>query len=508
MGSGNSPAAAQRGVSCIPRGPIRLGRFEIEISYCRRLCHNRAIRYDRTNCADPMKPPRRRITIPLDGFSPPTIQWYRAGYHVEVGDRKIFVYERGTGPALLFLHGFPTSCYDWRAVMQRLALNGRRVAFDFLGFGLSDKPEAFSYSLFDQADLVEALAKELKIDAAHVISHDMGTSVHCELLARQNEGRLGFRIKSSSLLNGSMLQWLAQITPFQQMLASNDRLDEAIELCRGDFEPIYVPALRSLMQQPETLSDEDAVVMNELMRYQHGAHRIPAIGGYMRERYVHRDRWLGALEKSDTPVQFIWATGDPIATAAMGRELAQRVPNARFTELEGVGHFLMFENPEAVAGEIQKLVCPGCTDEDAASTADNPIGIGSKANEAETEIKLSSADRDFTGRAAEPETTEGEPGASTTAADLSDDVVDESPSLGTASATEIPTHGVVVDVSSATAPPPDQPAPHIASDAPATRETNSLESLMRRPVADASDHSGEQLTSSTEPGQPLDSTTE
>jgi len=303
-----------------------------------------------------MKPHRRRITIPLDGFSRSTLEWYKSGYHISARDHRVFVYERGTGPVVLFLHGFPTSCYDWRALIQRLNLNGRRVAFDFLGYGLSDKPEAFGYSLFQQADLVEAVMSELGIDAAHIVSHDMGTSVHCELLARQNAGQLGFRINSSSLLNGSMLQSMAHITPFQQMLASNDRLDEAIEICRGDFESIYVPALRSLMQRPEMLTEEDEIVMNDLMRYQSGAHRIPALAGYMRERYLHRDRWLGALDTNETPLQFIWADGDPIAHAAMGHKLHEMVPQARFAEVVGLGHFLLLEDPDAVAKELQPLI--------------------------------------------------------------------------------------------------------------------------------------------------------
>lgn len=359
-----------------------------------------------------MKPHRRRITIPIEGLSEPTIDWCRSGYHVDLSGRKVFVYERGTGPVVLLVHGFPTSCYDWRGVIDCLSLNGRRVAFDFLGFGLSDKPEDYSYSLFQQADMIESLLGELNIKAAHVVSHDMGTSVHCELLARQNAGRLGFEIKSSSLLNGSMLQWMANITPLQQMLSANQQLDEAIEICRGDLASIYIPALRAIMQKPEALSDEDAVVMNELMAYQNGQQRIPAIAGYMRERYVHRDRWLGGLEKTAAPLQFIWADGDPIANAAMGRQLNQRYPQARFTELHGVGHFLLMEDPVAVSREIQALIAPGSAKE----TCDSPNHESYPAPEADQPADADSAletpsDETADGIADQPASTKRSPDA-------------------------------------------------------------------------------------------------
>ncbi len=301
----------------------------------------------------------------LDQFCDRARAWLAAGRHVTVGGRRMFVHERGPAvvqraggdvPTLLLLHGFPTSCYDWRGVVERLSGHFRAIAPDLLGFGLSDKPVAYSYSLFEQADTIEALLAALGVRSAHVVSHDLGTSVHCELLARAAEGRLGFRLQSSTLLNGSMLQWLAQITPFQEQLAANSTLPQAIELCRTALLGMYVPALRALMRRPEAITADDARVMEELLRYQDGHLRLPALAGYMRERYVHADRWLGALETAHSRVQFVWADGDPIAHIEMGRELARRCPRAEYHELPGLGHFLLMEDPAAVAERIEQFV--------------------------------------------------------------------------------------------------------------------------------------------------------
>src|SRR5690242_18726337 len=157
----------------------------------------------------------------MQGFSSPTQAWADSGRFVQAGRHRLFVVERGQGPTLLLVHGFPTSCYDFRAMMERLAPRFRCIAFDLPGYGLSDKPVAYSYSLFQQADALEALMRELAVQSARVVCHDMGTSVLCELLARQDEGRLGFAIEHVTFTNGSMLQWLADITPFQKLLANN-----------------------------------------------------------------------------------------------------------------------------------------------------------------------------------------------------------------------------------------------------------------------------------------------
>jgi pimeloyl-ACP methyl ester carboxylesterase len=276
----------------------------------------------------------------------------------------MFVYERGPAdaarieaPTMLLLHGFPTSCYDWRGVVELLSRRARTIAPDLLGFGLSDKPSAYSYSLFQQADTIEELLTTLNVRSAHVVSHDLGTSLHSELLARQAEGRLRFELQSSTFLNGSMLQWLAKITPFQQQLAANATLPQAIEICRSMSPERYVQGLQSLMRRPEAITAVDAQVMGELLLYQDGHLRLPALAGYMRERYVHADRWLGAIENARSPVQLLWADGDPIAHVDMGRELAQRCPRAQYHELAGLGHFLLIEDPPAIAKKIEEFAC-------------------------------------------------------------------------------------------------------------------------------------------------------
>jgi pimeloyl-ACP methyl ester carboxylesterase len=284
-------------------------------------------------------------------FSSPTRRWLEGGRHVDIEGKRIFVHERGTGPAVLLLHGFPTSGYDWRGVIDGLAVASRCVAFDFPGYGLSDKPAAYSYSLFQQTDVVEGLAKARGLKEAHVVSHDVGTSVHTELLAREGEGRLPFHILSSAFLNGSMLQDMATITPFQKLLASNETLPQAMAISEN-LTANYIEGLKSVMKRPECLTDEDAAVLNDLLAYEDGNRRLPALSLYMRERYIHRGRWIGALKQASA-IQFIWADGDPVANVEMGRALSKEVPQAKYTELPGLGHFLLMEDPPTVAAHIR-----------------------------------------------------------------------------------------------------------------------------------------------------------
>src|SRR5919197_4840150 len=126
-------------------------------------------------------------------LTPRVEAWRAGGEQVDVHGWRLFLRSSpGAGQPLLFLHGFPSSSYDWRLVLDRLG-DRATTCFDFLGFGLSEKPPDHGYSLFEQADLVEGVVRRLDADEVTLVAHDMGTSVTTELLARDIEGRLPFR---------------------------------------------------------------------------------------------------------------------------------------------------------------------------------------------------------------------------------------------------------------------------------------------------------------------------
>ncbi len=94
--------------------------------------------------------------------------WYR--------DTGVPVGGDSDAPAVLVLHGFPSSSFDWRHVLPALSARHRVVLFDFLGFGLSDKPDR-RYSIELQADAAEAVIAATELARVHLVSHDMGDTV-------------------------------------------------------------------------------------------------------------------------------------------------------------------------------------------------------------------------------------------------------------------------------------------------------------------------------------------
>jgi pimeloyl-ACP methyl ester carboxylesterase len=272
-------------------------------------------------------------------------RWRRQGSFHPVFDRQVFCRVEGAVDAepLLLLHGFPTSSLDFHRVLDRLAERGGVVAHDHLGFGLSAKPELYSYSLLEQADVAVALWRRLGVTSGHLLAHDYGTSVATELLARRERGLLPIELRSVTLSNGSVHLELASLR-LSQRIARSPSLGPIFG--RLVFRAYFKRVMRRLWADPRRAEDADLEAMWRGVRSHQGHLRTHQISSYLGERMRFRHRWIGALTRLDLPAHVLWGRRDPVAVAAIGAKLAAEIPDARLTWLDDVGHYPMLEAPE------------------------------------------------------------------------------------------------------------------------------------------------------------------
>jgi pimeloyl-ACP methyl ester carboxylesterase len=275
-------------------------------------------------------------------------QWQAQGQFAKLAGHDIFYHDTGTkhSDAIVLLHGFPSSSYDWHLIFPLLGEEKRIICLDFLGFGLSDKPKDHSYSLMEQADIVELLLKKLGIKRAKIIAHDMATSVTCELLARRERQLLGFTIQSVLLMNGSVYIDLAQLTPVTK--ATTFALAEVF--AKISLKPIFMLQLKKILAQPVSKAELDA--MWALLKHKDGKARLAQTISYIDERYRFAHRWLPPLTRLDIPVLVLWGKRDPVAIDAIAEKLSREIPTAKLQWLYHAGHYPQLEDPVAVAEAI------------------------------------------------------------------------------------------------------------------------------------------------------------
>lgn len=278
-------------------------------------------------------------------------EWERRGRYLDVSGRKVFVWEQGDGTPLLAIHGFPASSYDWRLVADLLP-ERRLIALDLPGFGLSDKSPDADYSLLAQADVVESIARDAGIRSCDLIAHDMGDSVGAEVLARANEGRLGFSIDRAVLLNGSIFIELAQLTRGQKLLLRLPPRQLPFSL---PFAP-FRRQLRGLFSPEHPMTQDELAMLEALLRHGGGDRILPITIRYVEERKVRAGRWTRGLVDFRGELSILWGDLDPVAVPAIADRLVALRPSTRSVRWSDVAHWPQLEVPERVAAELRRLL--------------------------------------------------------------------------------------------------------------------------------------------------------
>ncbi len=280
-------------------------------------------------------------------------EWWLDGAQLELAlngsERHIFVRRwRNAARHMTLLHGFPSSSHDWSKVAPALAERLELLALDFLGFGASDKPRDYAYTLGEQADLVEGVWETEGVTATTVVAHDYAVSVTQELLARRAAGTLSTEIERVHFLNGGLYPDVHRPQPIQSALLDPER---GPQISVNLNEELFVAGLAPTFA-PDYDSTADAVQVWHSSRRDDGYKNLHLLISYMTDRERNEARWVGALERTDVPLAFVWGMLDPISGAPMAARIRERLPQAPFTALLDVGHWPALEAPARVAAAI------------------------------------------------------------------------------------------------------------------------------------------------------------
>lgn len=241
---------------------------------------------------------------------------------------RLHVEEHGDGDTLLLHQGLGQGSWAWRYSAPVFAERFRTIVFDTRGTGRSYVPD----EPYGVADLAEDAAEILDGRAAHVAGFSMGGYVALTLALTRPE------LVRSIVLAGTGAGGPNRVP----------RPDHVREAFDAAMQMPAEQARRATM--PYTFSsgwtDANAERYEEILAatLEHPTPR--------RTIAVHMDACYRFYEEAieveciEAPALVIHGTEDLIVPTENGRELARRLPNARYVELEGCGHNLMLQDPE------------------------------------------------------------------------------------------------------------------------------------------------------------------
>jgi len=240
------------------------------------------------------------------------------------------VERRGSGPAILFVHGYPLDRTLWAHQLEHLD-GWQRIAVDLRGFGLSDAPD-LGYSLPTYADDLAALLDALQLDDVVLCALSMGGYVAFEFLRRYRE-----RVKGLVLMDTRA----DADTP-----EARRARDHAIAVAREHGAAAIAESMMPRLLASDTLRRNPTLA--EQVRAMVVATPVPGIAGALA---AMRDRpdsttMLGTLE--GLPTLLVVGEQDEITPPAGHEAMAAAIPGAKLAVIPGAGHLPPLEAPETV----------------------------------------------------------------------------------------------------------------------------------------------------------------
>jgi 2-hydroxymuconate-semialdehyde hydrolase len=259
---------------------------------------------------------------------------------VGAGGHQIAFTRAGRGPAVVLIHGIPTSSYLWRGVVPPIVAAGLEViTLDLLGYGASDKPVEADLGIKAQSGvLVEAL-RALNWPGGTLVGHDIGGGV-AQLIAVDHPEVATHLVLVDSIVYDSFPEpGIARLKDpaWDGILGAPD-----FDLKKGLMKAFKRGMVHAGRITPEMI---DA--------YERPFHRAEGRLAYLRAARALRTEELSsrmdAVEKLELPTLVVWGAEDVFQPLKSGEHLAQTMLNGRFEVIQQAGHFLPEDAPEALA---------------------------------------------------------------------------------------------------------------------------------------------------------------
>ncbi|KAK9139312.1 hypothetical protein Scep_008993 [Stephania cephalantha] len=305
---------------------------------------------------------------------------------VDINGIKMHIAEKGQGPVVLLLHGFPELWYSWRHQILALARHGyRAVAPDLRGYGDSDAPSSIhSYSILLSVGDIIGLIDYLGVEQVFLVGHDWGAGIAWGVALFRPE-----RVKAMVNLSVPFSPRDPSMKPIERYRAF---FGDDLYICRfqepGEMEaeiasagveralkkfftsfgpgPLIIPKGTWLgdsntpISLPSWLSEED--VKYFASRFEQKGFTGP-LNYY---RMINRDwelvaPWAGAEVK--VPTRFIVGSKDSVYSSPGLKEYVHGATFKKFVPLleevvviDGAGHFINQERPEDISTHIYEFI--------------------------------------------------------------------------------------------------------------------------------------------------------
>ncbi|WP_233838539.1 alpha/beta fold hydrolase [Paraburkholderia sp. ZP32-5] len=263
----------------------------------------------------------------------------------------------GEGPAFVLMHGFPDNLRIYERLGPVLSSLGRRaICFDFLGYGLSDKPESYNYTTSGLLEDIDAIVAHFKLEQFVPVGHDASGCTAINWALDHKSSVSGVALLNMFYGDSPTLRF----PPFVGFF-SEPKYRDVQKAMIADL-PIFGWLQKFTGNQfckggtEQQVADHEgciaSAVREQFMRQPNPAPAFLALTGELLESVRYNTSRTPELARFDKPVSLIWGDRDPYLTIDVARHLRTQFGSARLHELASQGHWPQVDVPETVARHL------------------------------------------------------------------------------------------------------------------------------------------------------------
>nr|AAC03446.1 2-hydroxy-6-oxo-7-methylocta-2,4-dienoate hydrolase [Pseudomonas putida] len=241
-------------------------------------------------------------------------------------------HDLGEGTPVLLVHGSGpgVSAYaNWRLTMPALSKNFRVIAADIVGFGFTDRPENYTYSMDNWVKHIIGVMDALEIEKAHIVGNSFGGALAIAIAIR-HPGRID-----------RMVLMGAAGTQFE--------LTDGLDAVWG-----YTPSIKNMRDLLDIFAYDRSLVSDELARLRYEASIQPGFQeSFSRMFPAPRQRWVAALASSDADIKglsnetlIIHGREDQVVPLSSSLRLVELIERAQLHVFGRCGHWTQIEQAD------------------------------------------------------------------------------------------------------------------------------------------------------------------
>lgn len=266
-------------------------------------------------------------------------------HFARVDQVRLHYQEKGSGPALVLIHGYGASTYDWKEVFDDLAGRFHVIAVDLKGFGFSEKP-AGDYTIQAQADLVMGLLDQLGTQRATLCGSSMGGAV--ALLCALDEPR---RVERLILVDSAAFTRAGPQSGLVPPILLKPVIGPILGALALTSADLVRQALTRAFYDQSFVTPERLETHYRPLRTRSGQQAALTVARQWSPSAVETN-----LHRIQPPTLILWGAEDELIPLKYGQQLHREIKSSTLVVFPKCGHLPQVERPHQFVEEVNGFV--------------------------------------------------------------------------------------------------------------------------------------------------------